>query len=66
MQQRCGIDDRYGSLEAGKSATLFLSTGDALDMRSNNVVRAYIDGRGISLDDRQKRLWQQYEERYRR
>lgn len=61
-----GIDDRYGSLEAGKSATLFLSTGDALDMRSNNVVRAYIDGRGISLDDRQKRLWQQYEERYRR
>lgn len=61
-----GIDKRYGSLEVGKSATLFLSTGDALDMRTNNVTEAFIDGRRISLDDRQKRLWQQYEERYRR
>ena len=59
-----GIADRYGSLEPGKSATLFISTGDALDMRGNHVVRAYIDGRAISLDDRQKRLWRQYEERY--
>ncbi len=59
-----GIDNRYGSLAPGKSATLFISTGDALDMRTNNVVRAYIDGRTISLDNRQKRLWKQYEERY--
>ena len=61
-----GIDKRYGSLEAGKSATLFISTGDALDMRTNNVVRAFIDGRDISLDNRQKDLWKQYERRYRR
>ena len=61
-----GIDKRYGSLEAGKSATLFISTGDALDMRTNNVTEAFIDGRRISLDDGQKQLWQQYEERYRR
>lgn len=59
-----GIDKRYGSLEPGKSATLFISTGDALDMRTNNVVRAYIDGRDISLDNSQKQLWRQYEERY--
>lgn len=61
-----GIDNRYGSLEVGKSATLFVSSGDALDMRTNNVKEAFIDGRRISLDNRQKRLWQQYEERYRR
>ena len=61
-----GIDKHYGSLEAGKSATLFISTGDALDMRTNNVVRAFIDGRDISLDNRQKDLWKQYERRYRR
>lgn len=61
-----GIDKRYGSLEVGKSATLFISSGDALDMRTNNVIRAFIDGRWISLDDLQKRLWQQYEERYRK
>lgn len=61
-----GIDKRYGSLEVGKSATLFVSSGDALDIRTNNVKEAYIDGRRISLDDRQKRLWQQYEERYRK
>lgn len=59
-----GIDKRYGSLESGKSATLFISTGDALDMRTNNVVRAFIDGRDISLDNRQKDLWKQYERRY--
>ena len=61
-----GIDARYGSLENGKSATLFISSGDALDMRTNKVTEAFIDGRRISLDDRQKRLWTQYEERYAR
>ncbi len=59
-----GIEKRYGSLETGKSATLFISDGDALDMRTNNVIAAFIDGRRLSLEDRQKRLWRQYEERY--
>lgn len=61
-----GIDKRYGSLEVGKSATLLVSGGDALDMRTNNIQEAFIDGRRISLDNRQKRLWRQYEERYRK
>lgn len=55
-----GIDKRYGSLEAGKSATLFISTGDALDMRTNNVVAAFIDGRGIALESHQEQLYKQY------
>ena len=30
-----GIDNQYGTLESGKSATLFISEGDALDMKTN-------------------------------
>ena len=60
------IDQHYGSLAVGKSATLFISTGDALDMRTNNVEKAFIDGRAIVLDDHQKALYRQYKERYAR
>ncbi len=59
-----GIDNSYGSLEVGKSATLFISTGDALDMRSNNLTNAYIDGREISLESHQTELWKRYSEKY--
>lgn len=59
-----GIDARCGSLETGKDATLFVSTGDALDMRTNNVVHAFIQGRHINLDDHQKALYRRYSERY--
>ena len=59
-----GIDQRYGSLAMGKSATLFISTGDALDIRTNNVTHAFIDGRHLDLDDHQKKLYRQYKQRY--
>lgn len=59
-----GIDKDFGSLEAGRSATLFISSGDALDMRTNNVEQAFIDGRRLTLDDHQKQLHRQYERRY--
>ncbi|MFT4660739.1 MAG: imidazolonepropionase-like amidohydrolase [Patiriisocius sp.] len=58
-----GIDDRYGSLTVGKSATLFISTGDALDMISNNVERAFIDGRDIDLNNPQKMLYEKFSKR---
>ncbi|MCX6140530.1 MAG: amidohydrolase family protein, partial [Candidatus Kapabacteria bacterium] len=58
-----GIDKNYGSIEIGKSATLFVSRGDALDGKGNNVVSAFIDGREIDLDNRQKRLAKKYRER---
>ncbi len=61
-----GIDKRYGSLEVGKSATLFVSKGDALDMRTNEVDRAFIDGRQVTLDDHQKALYRLYRGRYMR
>ncbi|MDT0606984.1 amidohydrolase family protein [Croceitalea rosinachiae] len=55
-----GIDTDYGTLEVGKSATLFISEGDALDMRSNLLNKAFIDGRDISLETHQTKLWKRY------
>lgn len=59
-----GIEKEYGSLEEGKSATLFLSTGDALDMLGNQVTHAFIDGRNVDLNDKQKELARKYGEKY--
>ena len=59
-----GIDKDYGSLEVGKSATLFISEGDALDMRTNKLVNAFIDGREISLESHQTKLWKKYSKKY--
>ena len=61
-----GIDDMYGTLETGKSATLFISEGDALDMRSNIVSKAYIDGRDLSLETHQTELWKRYSDKLNR
>jgi imidazolonepropionase-like amidohydrolase len=51
-----GIDATTGSLEAGKDATLFISEGDALDMRTCQVTAAFIQGREVNLDNKQKEL----------
>lgn len=59
-----GIDANYGSLEEGKSATLFISEGDALDMRTNIISHAFIDGRLISLETHQTELWKRYSEKF--
>ncbi len=54
-----GVDQRLGSIEAGKDATLIVTDGDILDLRSR-VVAAYLDGRALDLTDRQKRLYERY------
>lgn len=59
-----GIDDRLGTLEVGKDATLFLSKGDALDMRTNQIHQAWINGRAISLETHQTELWKRYSNKY--
>ncbi len=59
-----GIDKTTGSIETGKDATVFISTGDALDMRSNNVERAFIKGRDIDLNNDQKVLYEKYKTKY--
>lgn len=59
-----GIGKRYGTLEIGKSATLFVSRGDALDMSTNQLTHAFIDGRSISLETHQTELYQRYSQKY--
>lgn len=59
-----GIDNNYGTLEVGKSATLFISEGDALDMRTNKLTHAFIDGREISLKTHQTELYKRYMDKY--
>ncbi len=59
-----GIDDRLGSIAAGKDATLFVSRGDALDMRGNALVYAFVNGREIRLDATQQTLYERYREKY--
>ena len=59
-----GIDNRLGTLEVGKDATLFISEGDALDMRTNKLTHAFISGRALSLETHQTELWHRYENKY--
>ncbi|WP_345953904.1 amidohydrolase family protein [Mucilaginibacter sp. PAMB04168] len=59
-----GIDKTTGTLETGKDANLFISTGDALDMLTLNVENAYIQGKSISLDNLHKQLYKRYSEKY--
>ena len=59
-----GISDMVGTLEVGKDATLFISEGDALDMRTNILSKAFIQGRDISLETHQTELWKRYSNKY--
>lgn len=59
-----GIDDMTGSLEEGKDANIVVSTGDILDMATNNVEYAFISGRNISLDNKHKQLYRRFQEKY--
>jgi imidazolonepropionase-like amidohydrolase len=59
-----GIDNQLGTLELGKDATLFISEGDALDMRTNKLTDAFIQGRKIDLESHQTKLYQKYKTKY--
>lgn len=64
--QIMGIDKVVGTIEPGKNATLFVSKGDALDMRTNVVEQVFMQGRKVNLDDRHKRLYNTYLDKYSR
>ena len=56
------VDDKVGSLEAGKHASLIVTDGDIFDT-ATNVTHAFVQGRAVDLDDRHKRLYRKYEAR---
>lgn len=58
-----GVADRLGSLEIGKDATLIVTTGNPLDIRSN-VKLAFIQGRPVDLSSRHTQLYEKYQQRY--
>jgi imidazolonepropionase-like amidohydrolase len=63
--QILGAADKLGSLETSKLATFIVTNGDPLDIRTQ-IERIYIQGRDVPLTDKQTKLNDKYEEKYRR
>ena len=59
-----GIADKTGSIETGKDANIVVSEGDILDMRTNIVTHAFIQGRQVDLNNKQMQLADKYETKY--
>jgi imidazolonepropionase-like amidohydrolase len=59
-----GIADKTGSIEAGKDANIIISEGDVLDMKSSVITAAFIQGRPVSLDNKQHQLYERYKYKY--
>jgi len=60
-----GVEDRVGSLEVGKDATLIVTTGDPLEIMTQ-VEMEFIEGRKVDLSSRHTMLYEKYQEKYRR
>lgn len=56
--------DSIGTLEAGKKATLVITGGDLLDMKSSRPEILFIDGMEIPLINSQTELYNKYLKRY--
>jgi imidazolonepropionase-like amidohydrolase len=59
-----GVSDKTGSIEVGKDANIIISEGDILDMKTNLVTNAFIQGREISLENHQTQLFDKYKKKY--
>ncbi|MFQ5742018.1 MAG: amidohydrolase family protein [Acidobacteriota bacterium] len=60
--QILGVDKDLGSIEVGKSASLVITDGDILEIRTN-VLEEWIDGRPVDLSSKHTRLWEKYRSR---
>ena len=58
------LDGQLGTLERGKEASLIVSTGDVLDMKTSTIEQAYISGRKIDLSNKQKALSEKFMKKY--
>ena len=57
-----GVDDMLGSLEVGKSATLFVCTGDPFETKTQ-VTGLFIDGWQVPLESRHTQLYEEFLDR---
>lgn len=55
-----GVDNVIGSVEIGKFASFIVSDGDILDMKTNNITMAFLNGRLINLKNFQYDLYKKY------
>lgn len=60
--QILGFDNRVGSLEVGKDATLLITTGSPVEY-STQIEQAYIEGRKIDMMDSHRQLYEKYREK---
>ena len=58
-----GVEDQIGSLTVGKDASLIVTDGNPLEVRTN-VLQAYLQGREVDLSNRQLKLYKKYQQRY--
>ncbi|MEI8135839.1 MAG: amidohydrolase family protein [Bacteroidota bacterium] len=58
------VDKEIGTLEEGKLASLIVSEGDILDIKTNNILLAYISGKSINLTNNQTALYLKYKTKY--
>jgi imidazolonepropionase-like amidohydrolase len=59
-----GVDDKIGSLEKGKIASIVVSKGDILDMDGNQMEYVFIEGRQVNLEAHQQRLYKKFKDKY--
>lgn len=60
--QILGVDDRLGTVEAGKIANLIVTDGSPLEIRTQ-VLHVIIAGRDVGLDNKHLRLYEKYRAR---
>ncbi len=54
-----GLGDRIGTIEEGKLANIMITDGDPLEIQTQ-VTDLFILGRGVSLDNKHKSLYEKY------
>ncbi len=59
-----GISDRTGTLKVGLDANLVVSEGDLLDMRTNQLTHAFIQGKALNLEGKQQALYKRFKAKY--
>lgn len=59
-----GIEKKFGSIEVGKSATLFSTYGSALEMKGNRVGMIMANGEFIPTTTFQTDLYEKYQKKY--
>jgi hypothetical protein len=59
-----GLEKEIGTIEEGKLASVVVSNGDILDIKTNNIILAYIAGKNVTLNNKQTELYLKYKTKY--